>query len=115
MKKYKIGDIIKVVVSGIEDYGIFVKIDKKYDGLIHISEISHDFVRKINDYASIGEEIYAEVIEIIEEEKRMKLSIKNIDYKNTGERRSKIDNEKEFEPLKEALAKWQSEYQFDEQ
>ena len=114
MKKYKVGDIIKVVVSGVEEYGIFVKVDDKYDGLIHISEISYDFVRKIEDYANIGEEIYVEILEIVEAEKRMKLSIKNIDYKGDGKRRERIDNVEGFKPLKEALAKWQSEYKFDD-
>ena len=108
MKKYKVGDIIKVTVSGIEEYGIFVKVDDKYDGLIHISEISYDFVRKISDYADIGDEIF-------EEEKRMKLSIKNIDYKGDGKKRERIDNVEGFKPLKEALTKWQSEYTFDEE
>ena len=37
---YQKGDIVKGVVSGIEPYGIFVKVDSDYSGLIHISEIS---------------------------------------------------------------------------
>ena len=114
MKKYNKGDIIKATVSGIEEYGIFVKINKKYDGLIHISEVSHDFVRKIDDYVNVGEEIFVEIIDIDEESHNMKLSIKNIDYKNTGERRSAIDNIEGFKPLKEALEKWQKEYVFEE-
>ena len=114
MKKYNSGDIIKATVSGIEEYGIFVKIDKKYDGLVHISEVSHDFVRKIDDYVNVGDEIYVEVLEIDPDSNNMKLSIKNIDYKNTGERRSEIDYIEGFKPLKEALEKWQDEYVFEE-
>ena len=38
---YKIGDIIEVEVSGIENYGIFVKAEDDYTGLIHISEIDN--------------------------------------------------------------------------
>ncbi|MEG1150124.1 MAG: S1 RNA-binding domain-containing protein, partial [Bacilli bacterium] len=41
---YNIGDIIKVKVSGIEKYGIFVHVDDLYNGLIHISEISSGFI-----------------------------------------------------------------------
>ena len=40
MDNIKVNDIIKVVVTGIQKYGAFVLIDDKYDGLIHISEIS---------------------------------------------------------------------------
>ena len=42
MNEIKVGDIIEVVVTGIQKYGAFVLIDDKYDGLIHISEISKD-------------------------------------------------------------------------
>ena len=36
MKKYKDVEIVTVCVTGIEKYGIFVKIDEQYNGLIHI-------------------------------------------------------------------------------
>lgn len=111
--KYKVGDIINVLVTGIEDYGIFVKVDDEYDGLIHISEISYDFVRKIDDYANVGENIFVEILAIDEENHNMKLSIKNIEYKNTGEKRSEINDEEGFKPLKEALIKWQEDYEYE--
>ena len=40
---YKVGEIIEVEVTGIESYGIFVKADNDYTGLIHISEIKGDY------------------------------------------------------------------------
>ena len=80
MKKYEIGEIVKCIVTGIEKYGIFVKINNDYNGLIHISEITIHFVRNINDYVSVGEEIYCKIIEQDENSKQLKLSIKNIDF-----------------------------------
>lgn len=77
MKDYKIGDIVKGKVTGIEDYGIFLLVDDDVTGLIHISEISDSFVRNVADYAEIGEIIKAEVIEYDEINRRLKLSIKN--------------------------------------
>ena len=62
MKKYKVGEVITFKVSGIEPYGIFVSVDKKYSGLIHISEISNEFVRNINDYVKLEEQIYCKII-----------------------------------------------------
>ena len=61
---YKVGDIIKVNVTGIEKYGIFVNIDADYNGLIHISEISDSFVRDINDYVKVGDTINSKILEI---------------------------------------------------
>ena len=107
MNDIKINDIIKVVVTGIQKYGAFVLINDKYDGLIHISEISSGYVKNINDYIKIKDEIYAQVVGIDEENNKYKLSIKNIDYRNDGRFLSDEDNfENGFEPLKEHLDLW---------
>lgn len=106
MTKYEIGNIIKCQVTGVEKYGVFVNVDKEYVGLIHISEISDNFVRNVLDYVSIGETIYAKIIEVDEEDKRLKLSIKTIDYKNGIENSGALDQERGFAPLKEHLDLW---------
>lgn len=106
---YKIGDIVKCKVTGIEDYGIFVNIDDKFNGLIHISEITYNFVRNINDYSSVGDYIYARILEIEMSEYKMKLSIKDLDYKNSGRLKKIIESEKGFAPLKSMLPKWTSD------
>ena len=107
MDDIKINDIIKVVVTGIQKYGAFVLINDQYDGLIHISEISSGYVKNINDYIKIKDEIYAQVVGIDEESNKYKLSIKNIDYRNDGRIISDDDNcSNGFEPLKEHLDLW---------
>lgn len=100
---YKVNDIIKVNVTGIEKYGIFVNIDTKYSGLIHISEISDSFIRDINDYVKVGDNINCKILEIDEETSQMKLSIKNIEYQPDKKSR---DLGRGFEPLKEQLDIW---------
>ena len=59
--KYENGKIIKGCVTGIESYGIFMSFDEYYSGLIHISEISNNFVRNVNDYVNIGETIRVKI------------------------------------------------------
>lgn len=81
MGKYEKNKIVQGVVSGIEKYGIFVKFDEYYSGLIHISEISAGFVRDPNYFVKIGDTINVEILDIDEEQGQLKLSIKNIDYK----------------------------------
>jgi len=78
----KKGSIVEGEVTGIEDYGIFVHINNDYSGLVHISEISEDFVKDINSFVVIGEKIYCQVLEVLENEKKLKLSIKDINYKS---------------------------------
>lgn len=81
MSKFKKGRIVRGTVTGIESYGVFVSCDDYYTGLIHISEISHGFVKNINDYVKIGDLIFVEILDVDEEMGHLKLSIKNIEYK----------------------------------
>ena len=91
MTKYKKGNVIRGTVTGIESYGVFVSCNEYYSGLIHISEISYGYVKKITDYVNVGDVIYAEILEVDESLGQLKLSIKNIDYKcNKGLRRKRI-------------------------
>ena len=109
MPKYKIGEKVKGKVTGIEDYGFFLLLDDGYTGLIHISEMSERFVKNIFDYVQMGEYIKAVVIDVDEENKKLKLSIKNFDYRI--EDKKKLENLNGFSPLREKLPEWISEYE----
>jgi len=108
-EEYKVGSIIKGQVTGIEKYGIFVNIDPWYDGLIHISEVSEDYVKDVHDFVKIGETIYCQILEINEENLQLKLSIKNINYKATSDNSAINETRKGFLPLKENLDIWLNE------
>lgn len=108
MAHYKIGKIVKGNITGVEDYGIFVSLDNFYSGLIHISEISKDFVRDTKDYGEVGETIYVKILEVDERTNHLKLSIKDIDYRiEKKNKKPKIKERGEgFKPLKDNLSKW---------
>jgi predicted RNA-binding protein with RPS1 domain len=108
MTKYKEGKIINGTVTGIESYGIFVSCDEFYSGLIHISEISHGFVKNPGDFVKVGDIINVKIIGVDDELGQLKLSIKNIDYKmSTKSRRKKIvETGKGFTLLYEKLPFW---------
>ena len=109
MKKIEKEDVVKVTVTGIQEYGAFVNTED-YEGLIHISEISYGYVKNVNDYVKIGDEIYAEVVDIDEKDNHLKLSIKNIDYKNDGSKIERMEETKNgFKPLKDNLEIWIAE------
>ena len=110
MKEIEVGSILTGKVTGIEKYGIFVNIDDKYTGLIHISEVSDRFVSDLNHYAEIGEEIRGRVIDFDEDKKQIKLSIKDLDYRINKKRKTRIEEtEKGFETLRENLPIWMKE------
>lgn len=109
MEKVKKSDIIKATVTGVQKYGAFVNTDD-YEGLIHISEISYGFVKNVNDYLKVGDNIFVEVVEVNEDDSHLKLSIKDIDYKKDGTRLKRMAETKSgFEPLKENLEIWINE------
>lgn len=108
MTDYEKGKIIKGSITHIETYGAFMIFDKNYTGLIHVSEISNKFVRNINDYVNINDTIYVEILDIDNENKHLKLSIKNINYKTNGHYRRKkiIETPSGFSTLKKNLPLW---------
>ena len=108
MEDIKVGSVVKGVVTGIESYGIFVKISDKLSGLIHISEISEKFVKDINNYVKMGETIYAEVKDLDENTNRVVLSIKGINYRINENSKVK-ESIRGFKPLKQHLPIWVEE------
>ena len=106
MDTFKVGDIIKGQVTGIESYGIFINVNAEYNGLIHISEISEGFVKDINDFVKIGETIYCRILEVDEENCNLKLSIKDINYKARKGNAKYFETVKGFSPLKDNLDTW---------
>ena len=87
--KFQKGMVVTGIVTGIQDYGIFVQLQNSSSGLIHISEISKKFVKNINDYVTIGEVIRAEVLDQVDEN-HYQLSIKDLDYRVMKKHGSKI-------------------------
>ena len=108
MSKFMRGKIIRGTVSGIESYGVFVSCDDYYTGLIHISEISHGFVKNITDFVNVGDIIFVEILDVDEELGHLKLSIKNIDYKKKVQIKKKKINETSlgFKTLEYKLPIW---------
>lgn len=71
----EVGDIVEGKVTGITGFGAFVALPEGDDGLVHISEMSDDYVEKVDDYITKGQELKVKVISIAEDGK-IGLSIK---------------------------------------
>ena len=79
----EVGKIYEGRVAKIMDFGAFVTILPGKDGLVHISEISEDRVKSVNDVLSEGQIINVKVIEI-DRQKRIRLSMRKIDEKDSS-------------------------------
>lgn len=75
----KEGMTLTGTVRNITDFGAFVDVGVKHDGLVHISEMSDKFIKKPSDVVSIGDIIKVRVIGIDTEKQKVKLSMKNVE------------------------------------
>ncbi|MDO8601512.1 MAG: S1 RNA-binding domain-containing protein [bacterium] len=76
LNKYKVGDIIDGIISGVADFGAFIKfVDQPaVEGLIHISEIDHRLIENPKEVLKINDAVRAKIVEI--KEGRVSLSLK---------------------------------------
>ncbi len=70
------GQILNGTVRNVIDFGAFVDIGVKHDGLVHISEMSTQFVKNPSDIVSVGDIVKVKVIGIDKEKQKVKLSMK---------------------------------------
>lgn len=71
----KEGSVVRGKVTGIQPYGVFVKL-KDMNGLIHISELTDDYVKDVNNYVKLGQVIRVKVLEVDKKTNNAKLSLK---------------------------------------
>lgn len=96
-RNYKNGQIVEGIITGIQPYGAFVAIDEDTTGLIHISEISDDFVRDIHHFVQPDEKIIAKIIDVSEGQHQLRLSLKALNYSSRKER-NKEDSKRPLLP-----------------
>ncbi len=72
--KYKVGDEVQGEVTGIVDFGVFVKIEDGLEGLVHISEIDWSLVEDTKALFKINQKVHVKIIEI--KDNKVSLSIK---------------------------------------
>ena len=76
-EKYPKDSQIEVKIARIADFGAFAKIEDDIDGLIHISQISNERIKHPGEVLKIGDTVTARVLEVNEEERRIRLSLKD--------------------------------------
>ncbi|MEK7179443.1 MAG: S1 RNA-binding domain-containing protein, partial [Patescibacteria group bacterium] len=72
--KYQVGDTAEGEVTGVVDFGVFVKLETGLEGLVHISELDWGLVEDPNMFCTIGDTVKVKVIEI--KDGKISLSIK---------------------------------------
>lgn len=106
MTKYECGKVVNGIVSGIESYGVFVSFKDFHSGLIHISEISYDYIKDLNKIFKKGDNVKVKIIGIDEEHNHLQLSLKQLLPPKTNKNKGIIPTEKGFETLEKNLPIW---------
>ena len=78
-EKYQVNDVVTVKVSNLMPFGAFVTIDKGVEGLVHISQISEKRIAKPDEVLKIGQKVNAKIINIDLENKKVELSIRELE------------------------------------
>ncbi|HHQ0447154.1 TPA: polyribonucleotide nucleotidyltransferase [Listeria monocytogenes] len=98
VREVEVGEVYTGKVRRIEKFGAFVELFKGTDGLVHISELAHERVGKVEDILKLGDEVTVKVIEV-DQQGRVNLSRKALlEKKEQLEGDKKPQAEKKFYP-----------------
>jgi small subunit ribosomal protein S1 len=75
-KDLKVGQVHTGQVSRLENFGAFVNIGAEREGLVHISELSHDYIKNPSEVVKVGDEVQTQVLGFSKRKRRIDLSIK---------------------------------------
>ena len=115
-ERYNIGDVIKGKVVRIVSFGAFIEVEKGIDGLVHVSQISNEWLENPVTALEVGQEVEAKIMDINTEKEKMTLSIKALlpelpkPEKSEEEKPAKGKKRKEVAPAEEEeLREWKDD------
>lgn len=76
---YPVGMNLEGAVIRILTFGAIVELSEGVTGLLHISQISSDKIRKVEDVLNVGDVVKVRVLEVLKDERKVKLSMKGVD------------------------------------
>ena len=113
--KIEVNQVIEGKVTGIQPYGAFVALNDDIQGLVHISEVTHGYVKDINEHLTVGDNVNVKVLDVDEENKKVSLSIRATEEapkqqnKATKKQSAPVgqdDGSVGFNSLKDKLEEW---------
>lgn len=110
-EKLTVGQVLTGKVTGVQPYGAFVALNDQVQGLVHISEITHGFVKDINEHIAVGDEVNVKILAIDEEKNKYSLSIRATEEapkqaKPKKQAPAMQQDEQGFNTLKDKLGEW---------
>ena len=100
-RELKVGEVLEGEVKRITDFGAFVEVLPGREGLLHVSELAHDFVDRVDKIVKLGEKVKVKVIGI--EEGKIRLSKKALE---PGGREHRLKDRRPRKPLGYRTPDW---------
>ncbi len=107
-EKYNVGDVVKGTVVRLVSFGAFVEVEKGVDGLVHVSQISNQWLENPVTALQIGQEVEAKILDINTEKEKMTLSIKALlpeiekpEQEENKSKKRKVNDEEDDGELRE--------------
>lgn len=113
-KTFVIGKTVKGTVNRITPFGAFMKLNDEINGLIHISELSHNLVKDPHDVISVGDTVETKIIAVDLDEHRIGLSIKALKEPLKEKKEKKEKGKKKVVEKKDVSTIEKSEVEKDE-
>lgn len=101
IKNYSIKGVVKGKVTRIVKFGLFVQTEEGLEGLVHISELSPEPVKKPSDVGKIGDELMVRIIDIDFDKRRMAFSVKQVE--------NPVEDKEEEKKVKDSKSEKKSE------
>ncbi|SHK17506.1 small subunit ribosomal protein S1 [Hathewaya proteolytica DSM 3090] len=102
-KKFKVGDVLEGTVAKVLDFGAFVELEQGIEGLVHVSQISHENVSKPSQVLKANDKVKVKVIDINVEGHKISLSMKDVDEKPVEDFSSYVDKEENATSIGDVL------------
>ncbi|MBN1450225.1 MAG: S1 RNA-binding domain-containing protein [Anaerolineales bacterium] len=84
-REIKKGMVVSGTVTRLENFGAFIDIGAERPGLAHISELTRDYIRSVNDVLTVGDEVEAKVLDVNRRKRQIKLSLKALQVEEIEE------------------------------
>ncbi len=104
-REIKKGMVVKGTVTRLEDFGAFIEIGAERPGLVHISELTHGYIKTPSEVVKEGGEVEVKVIGVNRRKKRIRLSMKALEALPQAQRKPEPEEEDELpdEPVPTAM------------
>ena len=80
-REIKKGMVLTGKVARLESFGAFVEVGSERPGLVHVSEITHDYLRNPGEVLNVGDEVEVKVLDVDRRKKKIRLSMKALEEK----------------------------------